>query len=43
VEGVTGKYFSDRKPLEPKKIAKDHEARRRLWEASERLTGLEVA
>ena len=42
VEGLSGRYFSDRKPLEPKKIANDPEARRRLWEESERLTGLGV-
>jgi NAD(P)-dependent dehydrogenase (short-subunit alcohol dehydrogenase family) len=42
VEGATGRYYSDRKPLEPKKIANDPEARRRLWEESERLTGLKV-
>ena len=43
VEGVTGRYYSDRKPLEPRKFANDPDARRRLWEESERLTGLEVA
>ena len=42
VEGVSGRYFADRKPLEPKKIANDPAARRRLWEESERLTGLGV-
>lgn len=42
VEGMTGRYFSDRKPIEPKEIANDPEARRRLWEESERLTGLGV-
>ena len=42
VEGVTGRYYADRKPIEPKKVANDPEARRRLWEASERLTGLKV-
>lgn len=42
VEGVTGRYFADRKPIEPKKIANDPEARLRLWEESERLTGLGV-
>ena len=42
VEGVSGRYYSDRKPLEPKKIANDPAARRRLWEESERLTGLGV-
>jgi NAD(P)-dependent dehydrogenase (short-subunit alcohol dehydrogenase family) len=42
VEGVSGRYFSDRKPIESKKIANDPQARRRLWEESERLTGLGV-
>jgi NAD(P)-dependent dehydrogenase (short-subunit alcohol dehydrogenase family) len=42
VEGASGRYYSDRKPIEPKKIAQDPEARRRLWEESERLTGLGV-
>ncbi|MDP8901075.1 MAG: SDR family oxidoreductase [Actinomycetota bacterium] len=43
VEGVSGRYYMDRKPIEPKKIANDPAARRRLWEESERLTGLKVA
>jgi NAD(P)-dependent dehydrogenase (short-subunit alcohol dehydrogenase family) len=43
VEGVSGKYFSDRKELEAKEIAYDEGARRRLWEVSEDLTGLKVA
>jgi NAD(P)-dependent dehydrogenase (short-subunit alcohol dehydrogenase family) len=42
VEGVSGKYYSDRKWIEPQEAALDPEARRRLWEASERLTGLKV-
>ena len=42
VEGVSGGYFSDRKATEPKKVAQDPEARRRLWEISEDLTGLGV-
>jgi NAD(P)-dependent dehydrogenase (short-subunit alcohol dehydrogenase family) len=42
VEGLSGRYYADRKPLEPKKIANDPAARRRLWEESERLTGLKV-
>ncbi len=42
IEGVSGRYFSDRKETEPKKIAHDPEARRRLWEISEDLTGLKV-
>ena len=42
VEGVSGRYYADRKPIEPKKIASDPDARRRLWEESERLTGLKV-
>src|SRR4028118_716872 len=39
VEGVSGRDYSDRQPIEPKKIANDPAARRRLWEESERLTG----
>ncbi|HEV2742413.1 MAG TPA: SDR family oxidoreductase [Rubrobacter sp.] len=42
VEGVSGRYYADRKVIEPKKIASDPAARRRLWEESERLTGLGV-
>jgi retinol dehydrogenase-14 len=43
VDGVSGKYFSDRKEIEAKKVAYDPDARRRLWEISEDLTGLKVA
>ncbi len=37
VEGVTGNYFADSKETEPTSIARDDEAARRLWEASEAL------
>jgi retinol dehydrogenase-14 len=43
VDGVSGKYFSDRKEIEAKEIVNDPAARRRLWELSEELTGLKVA
>jgi retinol dehydrogenase 14 len=43
IDGVSGKYFSDRKEIEAKKVAYDPAARRRLWEISEELTGLKVA
>jgi retinol dehydrogenase-14 len=43
VDGVSSKYFSDRKEIEAKKVAYDPAARRRLWEISEELTGLKVA
>jgi retinol dehydrogenase-14 len=43
IDGVSGKYFSDRKEIEAKKVAYDPAARRRLWEISEDLTGLKVA
>jgi retinol dehydrogenase 14 len=43
VEGISGRYFSDRKEIEAKKMAYDRAARRRLWEISEELTGLKVA
>src|ERR687895_2711773 len=35
VEGVSGKYYSDKNWIEPQQIALDPEARRKLWEASE--------
>jgi retinol dehydrogenase-12 len=38
--GVTGQYYVDRKPATPSAAARDPEAARRLWEVSERLTGL---
>jgi hypothetical protein len=43
VEGISGKYFFDRKEIEAKSVAHDPAARRRLWEISEQLTGLKVA
>src|SRR5215213_779078 len=43
VDGVSGKYFSDREEIEAKKVVYDPAARRTLWEISEDLTGLEVA
>ena len=43
VEGVSGKYFSDRKEIEAKKVAYDPAARRTLWKISEDLTDHEVA
>jgi NAD(P)-dependent dehydrogenase (short-subunit alcohol dehydrogenase family) len=39
VEGVTGKYFADRKPVASSRESYDEVAARRLWEVSERLTG----
>ena len=43
VDGVSGKYFSDRREIEAQEITYDPAARRRLWEISEELTGLKVA
>jgi hypothetical protein len=43
IDEVSGKYFSDRKEIEAKKVAYDRAARRRLWEISEELSGLKVA
>ena len=40
VEGVRGRYFEKRRPIEPNPIARDPAVARRLWEASESLTGL---
>ena len=44
VEGMTGKYLSDRKIRVPSSpVVYDAEARRKLWEISEDLTGLKVS
>jgi NAD(P)-dependent dehydrogenase (short-subunit alcohol dehydrogenase family) len=43
VEGVTGKYFSDRKQADPAPAARDQAAAERLWAWSEEKTGLPVA
>jgi hypothetical protein len=40
VERVTGKYFVSRKPAASSRESHDEAAARRLWEISERLTGL---
>jgi len=37
VAGVTGRYFQDRRPIEPSEAALDQAAARRLWEASVRI------
>ncbi len=36
----TGRYWIDRREREPKAVARDEAAARRLWEVSERLVGL---
>lgn len=40
VEGVTGRYYVRCRPRTPSKAAREESAARRLWEVSERLTGL---
>lgn len=40
VEGVTGKYFVEKRPVESSKASSDAESARRLWEISEHMTGL---
>ena len=42
VEGMTGKYLVDRKVKAASDAAYDETTRKRLWEASEELTGLKV-
>jgi retinol dehydrogenase-14 len=42
VEGMTGKYLSDRKLITASDEAYDENSRAKLWEISEELTGLEV-
>jgi hypothetical protein len=40
VEGVSGKYFENRRAIRSSQESYDEAAARRLWEVSERLTGL---
>jgi NAD(P)-dependent dehydrogenase (short-subunit alcohol dehydrogenase family) len=40
VEGVTGKYFSNKKPKTPSALARDEALARRLWDESARLVKL---
>ncbi|MGO8969245.1 MAG: SDR family oxidoreductase [Myxococcaceae bacterium] len=43
VEGVTGQYFTKCHAVKPSPAARDSEAARKLWEASERLVGVRNA
>ena len=43
VEGVTGRYFNDREVTESSEESYDRTLRKKLWEASEELTGLKTA
>ncbi len=43
VEGVTGRYFVNCAPAAPHPAALDDDAARRLWEISERMTGISSA
>ena len=40
VEGVSGLYFRDTKPVEPSESARDPALAERLWEETGRLVGL---
>ena len=40
VAGITGKYFARKKPATSSRQSHDEAAARRLWEVSERLTGI---
>lgn len=40
VEGVTGEYFADKKPVQSSAVSYDLETAKRLWEVSAQLTGL---
>lgn len=43
IEGQTGLYFSDSRPISPAKVAQDDDAARRLWAVSAELVGLSEA
>jgi NAD(P)-dependent dehydrogenase (short-subunit alcohol dehydrogenase family) len=40
VEGISGKYFQEKKAIQSSPLSYDHEIAARLWEISEELTGL---
>jgi hypothetical protein len=40
VEGVSGRYFADKKQIAPPEQPSDPAANQRLWAISEQLTGL---
>jgi NAD(P)-dependent dehydrogenase (short-subunit alcohol dehydrogenase family) len=40
VEGVSGRYFSECRPVEPSAPARDREVQRRLWDVSAEMTGI---
>ena len=40
LSGVTGQYFENGKIVDPAPLARDEALARRLWQESERLTGL---
>jgi NAD(P)-dependent dehydrogenase (short-subunit alcohol dehydrogenase family) len=42
VEGVTGRYFYKKQPIESAPLSYDEEVQRRLWEVSESLVGLKA-
>ncbi|MDP8952995.1 MAG: SDR family oxidoreductase [Actinomycetota bacterium] len=42
IEGMNGRYLSDRKVTSSSKESYDEELRKKLWEASEELTGLKA-
>lgn len=42
VEGVSGKYFDNRRPVKSAPVSYDRELQARLWTLSEELTGLAV-
>jgi NAD(P)-dependent dehydrogenase (short-subunit alcohol dehydrogenase family) len=41
VEGVSGKYFFDRQPIETAPVTYDRQTARRLWQVSAQMTGLD--
>lgn len=42
VEGVSGAYFADCDPVEPSSVVDDRETRRRLWDVSAELVGVDT-
>ncbi len=42
LDGITGKYFVDRRPTRSSAVSYDVEKRKRIWDISERVAGLET-
>lgn len=40
IEGISGKYFKDKKEIKSMAVSYNHDVQKKLWEVSEELTKL---